>query len=467
MNSNQTVTATFTLIPVVRLSFNIQGTGSGTVTSNPIGISCPGTCTDTFPVGTTITVTATPAMGSLFLGWGGDANSQGCSVNPVCTFTVAQPGTLVFSATFDLPTLQDLVTVSLTGKGSGTVVSTPAGINCPGTYSALFDPGLTITLTATPGNSALFNGWGQACSGTSLMCQLTVTQNETVTADFSQVNSTLTVQFNNTGIGAGTVTSDVPGINCPGSCSAAYPPGTTVTLTATPGQGSTFTGWSGGANSSGCFSNPVCQITLGQNSVLATAGFNQPPPVPPPFDLNLSPTGSLTLATGTSTADGVTILSVNAFTDTVNLTCTVQPASTSAPTCSLNPAAVNLGANQAASSTLTINAFATTGYLRRSPHDRGRPLPLYAFALPVAGVVLFESMRGTKSRGKARKLSLILGLGLVVGILSIHVGCGGGGSSNPNGSTSNSSPGQYTVTVVATAATSQAQQTAVVTLTVH
>src|SRR5256886_10918301 len=54
------------------------GTGSGSVTSSPAGITCGTTCSASFPVGTMITLTATPATGSTFTGWSGG----GCSGTP-------------------------------------------------------------------------------------------------------------------------------------------------------------------------------------------------------------------------------------------------------------------------------------------------------------------------------------------------------------------------------------------------
>ena len=65
------------------------------------------------------------------------------------------------------------------------------------------------------------------------------------------VTRTLNVTVN----GAGSVTSDPAGIACPESCSAPFADGSSVTLTATPNEGSTFTGW-GGA----CEGNEGCTV---------------------------------------------------------------------------------------------------------------------------------------------------------------------------------------------------------------
>jgi List-Bact-rpt repeat protein len=70
------------------------------------------------------------------------------------------------------------------------------------------------------------------------------------------------------GAGSGTVTSTPAGIICGANCSASYPPGTAVTLTADPASGSTFTGWSGG----GCSGTAVCSVTL-TTTTTVTATF--------------------------------------------------------------------------------------------------------------------------------------------------------------------------------------------------
>jgi Tol biopolymer transport system component len=62
--------------------------------------------------------------------------------------------------------------------------------------------------------------------------------------------------------GAGRVTSQPPGIDCPGSCLSAFPQGSQVTLTAT---GAGFHGWSGACAGTG----PTCPVTLDADTNVA------------------------------------------------------------------------------------------------------------------------------------------------------------------------------------------------------
>jgi endoglucanase len=54
-----------------------------------------------------------------------------------------------------------------------------------------------------------------------------------------------------TASGSGTVTSAAAGINCGAACGGSYLSGTSITLTATPTNGSTFAGWSGACTGTG------------------------------------------------------------------------------------------------------------------------------------------------------------------------------------------------------------------------
>ncbi len=57
------------------------------------------------------------------------------------------------------------LTVAVTGSGSGSVSSAPAGINCGSACAARFAEGSTVTLNAAAAAGSKFAGWSGACSG--------------------------------------------------------------------------------------------------------------------------------------------------------------------------------------------------------------------------------------------------------------------------------------------------------------
>ena len=64
------------------LTVDFSGDGSGTISSSPPGLGCSAACTANFPTGSTVTITASPAVGSTFGGWAGCdfVSGQSCTV---------------------------------------------------------------------------------------------------------------------------------------------------------------------------------------------------------------------------------------------------------------------------------------------------------------------------------------------------------------------------------------------------
>ena len=176
----QSVTGTFDV------TIAKAGTGTGTVTSMPSGISCGTDCFQSFTAGTVVTLTATPASGSTFTGWSGG----GCSGTASCTTSGNTAVTI--TATFSSSTTSTYsLAITKSGTGSGTVTSSPAGISCGSDCYETYTSGTTVTLTATPASGSTFSGWsGGGCSGTATTCTIAVTASRTVNAAFTASTST-------------------------------------------------------------------------------------------------------------------------------------------------------------------------------------------------------------------------------------------------------------------------------------
>ena len=163
-------------------------------------------------------------------------------------------------------TISTQVTSATTGTlGSGTITKSPNQTS----YTA----GTVVTLTATPAPGSTFVGWSGNCSGTS--CTLTMNGNKSVTAIFAgaqTTTATYSISATTAGSGSGTITKS------PNQTS--YNSGTSVTLTATPSSGSTFSGWIFGSGSISSTANPTTVTMNADKSV--TAVFAGTATTPPP-----------------------------------------------------------------------------------------------------------------------------------------------------------------------------------------
>jgi len=238
MLANTTVTATFDL-KTYTVTTPIVGPGTGTVTGGGSGILH----------GTVITLTAVPAENSQFQEW----SDAGCGVSPTCTLTVTSNMTV--SAYFDLKDVEFILNIE--GDGSATPPS--------GTYKS----GTPIILTAIPSEGWTFEAWSGACEGIELTCTFTITADSAVTATFMEIPVAPTeYTLGVVKTGNGTVTSDPAGIDCGEDCTEVLGAGTLITLTATAGADSDFTGWSGTSCTN---AEATCVITMdGNRAVTAT-----------------------------------------------------------------------------------------------------------------------------------------------------------------------------------------------------
>jgi hypothetical protein len=78
-------------------NLSVNQAGSGTVTSDPVGIFCGADCTEDYVEGTLVTLTAHPGVHSYFVGWSEDCSGTGLTTtvtidtDRLCTATFGYP----------------------------------------------------------------------------------------------------------------------------------------------------------------------------------------------------------------------------------------------------------------------------------------------------------------------------------------------------------------------------------------
>jgi subtilisin family serine protease len=385
MSQVRSVTATFNPTQQALSVTTSRGTttASGSVASSPTALTCStpatagtasATCSANFAYNAAVTLTATPAAGSSFAGWSGACTGTGtCSV----TMSTARSVT----ATFALAP-QTLTVTSSRGitAGAGTVVSSPAGLSCAtpkaagvsaSNCSANFSNGTSVTLTATPTAGSAFTGWSGACTGTATICTLAMTAARSVTANFAPATSSFGLTINavrGTSTASGSVSSSPAGLTCAtpnvagqtqATCARNFTSGTAVTLTASAGSGSTFTGWSGACTGTAA----TCTVAMSVARTV-TATFGATTSQPTNATLTVNSARAVTTAGGTVASNPTGISCTAPTTGTpMQTTCSAAYATTASVTLTATPATGSVfsgwsGACTGAAATCTVSMSA-------------------------------------------------------------------------------------------------------------
>lgn len=198
MDVSKTVTARFD--PPAVLTVTKTGTGTGSVTGP--GINCSPDCTEPYPTGTLVTLTASPTGGSTFSAWSGAVPAACTTRVPPTTCTVTMDASKTVTAQFDA-VFTLTVTLTSSSFGAGTVTSDDGQINCsvngsttPQTCTGTYPSGASVTLTATE-TFGFFAGWSGDCAPPAVAasaavaalptCTLTMIANKNVGASFSNI----------------------------------------------------------------------------------------------------------------------------------------------------------------------------------------------------------------------------------------------------------------------------------------
>jgi hypothetical protein len=203
-----------------------------------------------------------------------------CGHDQQLTSIEIQPSTETFGAS-NIPVIANAGS-NVQLKALGTYIHPPVTKDI--TNSVVWFSNTPDMVTVNP--TGLITATGQACGGT--LVSATVTTNHSVgnigstgaivtgfmTANVVCFTSSgsggpvLTANF--AGNGSGTIVSSPSGLSCASTCSATFPSGTTVTLTATPTGTSTFGSWANCDSVSGS----VCTVTNLTTSRGVTVTFN-------------------------------------------------------------------------------------------------------------------------------------------------------------------------------------------------
>lgn len=156
----RTATATFAAVSTATLSLTRSGMGTGSVTPSG-GTACTSTCSSTYPIGTSLTVTQTAGSGSVFVGWTGGT----CTGTGTCTVTMDAARTVtgwfapLYTRTVSLRASSSRVAAGAAITLSGTVATSNTTWCPPGGQAVTVTVGSAVVGTAT---TAVNGAWSIA-----------------------------------------------------------------------------------------------------------------------------------------------------------------------------------------------------------------------------------------------------------------------------------------------------------------
>jgi List-Bact-rpt repeat protein len=254
----------------------VSFSGKGRVTSTPQGlIDCGSTCWTSFSGGGHVTLAAAPASDFVFDGWAGD-----CSGNGTCDVALTSLRNVV--AVFkprSIPNGTSTLTIANSDPGN-TQGKGIIHVSWPGLQQDKvcdsdqcdFDGvpnGVRVKIQPVPAANTEFSDYGDACTGKALQCVVILSQDAGVGTGFQNAGALSTAfGLNLTRSGGGAVQSVPPGIDCGANtgCRAAFKPGLTVRLTANPGTGFSFGGWTGD-----CGGTAACAVSMNVSRTVSAA----------------------------------------------------------------------------------------------------------------------------------------------------------------------------------------------------
>jgi Beta-propeller repeat/Abnormal spindle-like microcephaly-assoc'd, ASPM-SPD-2-Hydin/HYDIN/CFA65/VesB-like, Ig-like domain len=371
------------------------------------------------------------------------------AASPAVVFSA---GTLDFgTVTKGVASTPQMVTLNNVGEAALSIT----GISLTGTNPGDFTQTHTCTNSVAAGSNCTFTVTFKPTDGATRTALLTISDNA--------VGSPQTVTLTGTGDApTPTVTLFPPQLDFTAVAVGQKSPSQVVTLTNKGTAVLNITSIEFGGNNKNDFSQTndcgkqvavagTCQITVifqptdvGQRQGLLTVtddALDSPQVIPvlggSDFTMAVSP-NPLFVTAGQSVTAILLIFPANGFNQTVDLTCSGQPAGS---TCTLNPTSVTLDGTNSGQSLVTVT---TTARPAAAPPALGpfggRMRPL----VPLLVLLVFAAAAFAWQR-PARQRRLRLGFATAMLLLALAAGCGGGGAA-----TNGTPVGQNTVTVTGT-----------------